>query len=112
MIGEDKRFDETRDDFCRFLAFWVYQMLWVWIVSLPVTFVNGSSQNPAMQASDVAGILMFCVGLLVEAISDQQKFNFKQYSPNKAKWCSTGLWAWSRHPNYFGMLAVIAVRLQ
>jgi len=101
-IGKDDRFDGTREDFCKFLAFWVYQMFWVWTVSLPVTFLNTTAANPGLDARDVAGAAMFVAGLLVEAVADQQKFSFKSTPGNRGKYCDTGSWSWSRHPNYFG----------
>ena len=45
---------------------------------------------------------MWLVGFLIEAISDQQKLQFKKYSTNMGRWCNIGFWKWSRHPNYFG----------
>ena len=45
---------------------------------------------------------MWLVGFLIEAISDQQKLQFKKYSTNTERWCNIGFWKWSRHPNYFG----------
>ncbi|CAM9828673.1 unnamed protein product [Heterosigma akashiwo] len=61
-IGKDDRFDGTREDFCKFLAFWVYQMFWVWTVSLPVTFLNTTAADPGLDARDVAGAAMFVAG--------------------------------------------------
>ena len=75
----DGRFDGTREDFCKFLAFWVFQMFWVWVVSLPVTYVNSTGQNvrSELNATDVAGLLIASMGLVVESLADQTKFNFK-----------------------------------
>lgn len=63
-IGEDKRFDETRNNCLKFLGFWIYQMMWVWCVSLPVTYVNGTFQNPPLTASDYAVCLQLARALL------------------------------------------------
>ena len=41
-IGEDARFDERRDQCCRFSVFWILQGTWVMLISLPVLFVNGA----------------------------------------------------------------------
>lgn len=56
-------------------------MAWVWVVSLPVTFVNSDSNTSGIprgvSAGDVIGTLMAIIGLVVEAVADQQKFSFK-----------------------------------
>ncbi|CAN0194124.1 unnamed protein product, partial [Discosporangium mesarthrocarpum] len=101
-IGKDDRFDETRDNFLKFLGFWIFQMLWVWTVSLPVTFLNSTEVDPGLSAADVAGLVMFVVGLVCETVADQQKFAFK--NANRNAFCDVGLWQVSRHPNYFGEL--------
>ncbi|MCO4794855.1 MAG: DUF1295 domain-containing protein [Bacteriovoracaceae bacterium] len=51
---------------------------------------------------DITGLVLFIAGFLFESIADQQKSNFKQNSKNKNKIMRTGLWKYSRHPNYFG----------
>ncbi|OAE23587.1 hypothetical protein AXG93_4316s1180 [Marchantia polymorpha subsp. ruderalis] len=69
--GEDKRFDDKRNNLCKFALFWVFQAIWVWTVSLPVTIVNSSGRNPGIQAQDIVGWVMFAVGVIVEAVADQ-----------------------------------------
>ena len=79
-IGDDKRFDGMRDRPCQFLVFWVFQMAWVWAVSLPVTFVNSFTNDAiprGVSAADVIGTIMAIVGLIIETIADQEKFDFK-----------------------------------
>jgi len=109
-IGEDKRFDDTRDSFFKFLAFWTFQAIWVFTVSLPVMFLNAPGAaftphplpNGGFTIWDILGGIMFGIGLITETISDQQKFNFRNNPSNRGKWCDVGLWKYSRHPNYFG----------
>ncbi|MBN1168892.1 DUF1295 domain-containing protein, partial [Candidatus Woesebacteria bacterium] len=48
------------------------------------------------------GIMIWILGLIIEAVADQQKFTFKNNPKNKGRWIDTGLWKYSRHPNYFG----------
>lgn len=100
--GEDRRFDKIRTDLKQLAMFWSFQVVWVWTVSLPVTLVNASSGNPRIQFRDIIGWIMWLVGFLIEAISDQQKLQFKKDSRNTGRWCDIGFWKWSRHPNYFG----------
>ncbi|KAL9170254.1 hypothetical protein ABFS82_04G132800 [Erythranthe guttata] len=100
--GEDRRFDEMRDNLAKLAVFWIFQAVWVWTVSLPLTVVNASSRNPSIEAADIIGWIMWAIGLFVEATSDQQKLIFKNAPENRGKWCDVGLWKYSRHPNYFG----------
>ncbi|XP_075660828.1 uncharacterized protein LOC142630689 isoform X1 [Castanea sativa] len=100
--GEDRRFDEMRASLGKLAVFWIFQAVWVWTVSLPVTVVNSSNRNPSLQAEDIIGWIIWSVGFLVEATADQQKLTFKNSPENRGKWCNVGLWQYSRHPNYFG----------
>jgi steroid 5-alpha reductase family enzyme len=83
--GKDDRFDDKRDYFFKFLGFWVFQMVWVWTVSLPVTILNspnvsygpyGGGSNAFGAPTDIIGVVFFAVGFLVEAIADVQKVCF------------------------------------
>eukprot|EP01018_Ginkgo_biloba_P036885 Gb_31395 [translate_table: standard] len=100
--GEDRRFDEIRGDLTKLTVFWSFQVVWVWTVSLPVTIVNASEQNPSVEPRDIIGWIMWLVGFSIEAVADQQKLQFKNDPTNTGRWCNIGLWRWSRHPNYFG----------
>ncbi|CAD6206336.1 unnamed protein product [Miscanthus lutarioriparius] len=100
--GEDRRFDKMRDNLGKLAFFWIFQAVWVWSVSLPVTVVNASDRNPSIEARDIIGWIIWLVGICVEATADQQKLVFKNSPSNRGKWCHVGLWKYSRHPNYFG----------
>lgn len=105
VTGEDKRFDEMRNNFWKFLGFWVFQMIWVFTGSLPIILVNAnqtSFSSSKLAAQDYIGIAMFVIGLLIEFEADRAKFAFKMDKSNKGKWCNISVWAYSRHPNYFG----------
>ncbi|KAL7945122.1 hypothetical protein V8C42DRAFT_324628 [Trichoderma barbatum] len=108
--GKDDRFDEMRQRFLPFLGFWIFQMLWVWIVSLPVTVLNSPAvirypQHQFGTGRDIAGVIMYSVGLGIETVSDAQKYRFRSSHDGKAV-CDGGLFAVSRHPNYFGEILV------
>lgn len=105
--GKDDRFDDKRDKFWSFLGFWVFQMLWVWTVSLPVTILNSPNvlrvRQPSFgRATDIIAIIIFVLAFGLEAISDAQKYRFKQ-GPGKEPGavCDVGFFKYSRHPNYF-----------
>jgi steroid 5-alpha reductase family enzyme len=62
-----------------------------------------SGCRPAgVTATDVAGILLIAVGFAFETIGDRQLERFKAVSANRGKVLDTGLWRYTRHPNYFG----------
>lgn len=94
--GEDRRFDDKRDSFVKLSIFWSLQAVWVWTVSLPVTFINASSSDPSIGAADVIGWLLWGAGFFIESIADVQKTRFKADNANIGKWCDAGLWRWSR----------------
>ena len=101
--GKDNRFDEIRGNFWSFLGFWIFQMVWVFTVSLPVSLTNAAKNDSKLNALDYVGWALWLIGFLIETIADFQKFAYIQdQSPDKAPFLSTGLWSWSRHPNYFG----------
>lgn len=111
--GKDDRFDGKRDQFFKFLGFWVFQMLWVWTVSFPVTILNSPNvlqypQPSFGKATDIIGIIFFVIALSIEAISDVQKYRFKQTAAGQQPGavCNVGLFYWSRHPNYFGEIMI------
>lgn len=99
MWGEDNRFDVMRSKFWSFLGFWVMQILWVFLTCLPVIYFNSLDSPDELNTLATVGISMFLTGLIIEAWADYSKFNHKL---NGKKWCTTGLWKYSRHPNYFG----------
>lgn len=100
--GEDRRLDEMRNNLGKLAVFWIFQAVWVWTVSLPVTVVNASNRDPSVQARDIIGWIMWSIGMSIEATADQQKLIFKNFPVNKGRWCNVGVWRYSRHPNYFG----------
>ncbi|KAG6039122.1 hypothetical protein E4U41_003204 [Claviceps citrina] len=108
--GSDDRFDDKRNRFLPFLGFWLFQMLWVWAVSLPVTVLNSPqvtryAQHDFGTGRDVAGVVLFAVGFAMESVSDVQKYRFRRDN-DKAAVCDGGLFAVSRHPNYFGEILI------
>ncbi len=114
--GTDSRFDGTRDRFFPFLGFWVAQMVWVWTTALPVTVLNSAAVQGAARQSlpafgtvrDIAGVAMFGIGFVSEAVADYQGFAFREQrrkqptAVGQLAYNGKGLYAWSRHPNYFG----------
>ena len=100
--GVDHRFDGIRDNLFRFARFWILQALTVWVVMLPsVVLLSKPLVDPIGWVSFV-GFALWAAGFGVEAASDWQKSVFKSDPANWRSFISTGLWRYSRHPNYFG----------
>jgi len=79
-----------RSHFFRFGAFWLFQLVWVWTVSLPVTILNSPNSswppngggNPSFgSATDAAGVIFWSIGFTLEALADTQKYLFKSRKP-------------------------------
>eukprot|EP00043_Microstomoeca_roanoka_P029578 m.22402 g.22402 ORF g.22402 m.22402 type:complete len:308 (+) comp9293_c0_seq2:179-1102(+) len=100
--GKDDRFDEMREKFFSFLGFWIFQMVWVWTVSLPCVYVNGSGVNPNLNGFDITGIVFWAVGFCLQMWADFVKMEFKAHTKDKAAFCDKGPWSFCRHPNYTG----------
>jgi steroid 5-alpha reductase family enzyme len=103
-IKKDRRFDGIREDPVRFALFWLFQGISVWVILLPaLVFIIYSESTPISMISWI-GALIALAGIIIETITDQQKFDFKNENPGK--WTDVGLWRYSRHPNYFGEMLV------
>jgi len=100
-IGKDKRFDGKREKFLPFLQFWLLQGITVGVVMLPsiLFFSYGTGKIGIVS---IVGVVLWLLGLIIEAIADDQKYKFINDINNKGKWIDIGLWKYSRHPNYFG----------
>lgn len=104
--GEDKRYTAMREK--RGDAFWwqsLFTVFWLqavllWIISAPL---HGAivGANP-LGLWDLAGALLFAVGISFEAVADSQLARFKAHPANEGLVLDNGLWRYSRHPNYFG----------
>jgi steroid 5-alpha reductase family enzyme len=120
--GEDFRYARMRekrgsdDAFARWSLVYVFLLQGViaFVVSLPVQLGQLGPDAP-LGALAFAGAAIFAIGLGFEAVGDAQLTAFKKDPANRGRLMTSGLWAWTRHPNYFGDacvwtgLAVIAL---
>lgn len=107
-IKRDKRFDGVRENFLKFAQFWVLQGLVAWLILIPSIYFTSS--NNTITNLSFFGIFIWVFGFLIETVADYQKFVFMQNNKDKKKWIHSGLWKYSRHPNYFGeMLCWIGI---
>ena len=100
--GEDRRFREIKQSFARFLATWTIQGLWVSFSIAAALAAITSEYRLDLGIFALIGFLVWLLGFGFEVIADRQKSQFKANPANEGKFISTGLWSWSRHPNYFG----------
>jgi steroid 5-alpha reductase family enzyme len=100
--GKDSRFDEIKQKPVRFLMAWTLQGLWVLLTAAAALAVITGGQRVPLGAIGILGIVVWAVGMLIEIVADRQKSAFRADPGNEGKFINTGLWAWSRHPNYFG----------
>lgn len=73
-----------------------------WIVAMPLYYAITSASPVHFTLWDQIGALVFAAGFLFEAIGDEQLRRFKANPANKGRVMNTGLWRYTRHPNYFG----------
>lgn len=99
--GKDSRFDRIKPYAGRFLFTWTLQGLWVVITAgcALAAISSGRAAEPVGLA--ITGLILWLFGFVVEVVADQQKRRFR-HANSAERFIDTGLWAYSRHPNYFG----------
>jgi steroid 5-alpha reductase family enzyme len=106
--GEDYRYTKWRDEYedswwwFSYFKVFLLQSVVAWVVSLPIYFAIVSVGPPSLTLLDYAGALIFVIGLVFEGLGDEQLRRFRADRVNKGKVLDTGLWSYTRHPNYFG----------
>lgn len=105
---EDRRYVEFREkyngkNFDLYFFFKMYLMQYVLniIISFPVVFVNFKA-GVSFNAISAIGLLLWILGFYFESQGDKQLKLFKADPKNRGKIMMEGLWAYTRHPNYFG----------
>lgn len=104
--GKDDRFDEIKPSFLRFLNVWTIQGLWVTFTAAAALAAITASARKELDVFAVVGFLVWAFGFAFEVIADAQKSRFNADPANKGKFIQTGLWARTRHPNYFGEIVL------
>jgi len=103
---EDSRYLEWRKKWKNFylrsfLQVFMLQGIFLFLISLPVMFINHSVAN-GFGILDLVGLLVWGLGFYFESIGDRQLKAFIANPANRGKLMDKGLWRYSRHPNYFG----------
>lgn len=104
--GKDGRFDEIKQNSLRFLMAWTIQGLWVLLTVAAALAIITSTEREPLGLLGIIGIAVWVAGFATEVVADQQKSAFKADPANEGRFITTGLWAWSRHPNYFGEITL------
>jgi len=82
------------------------QGLWITLTAGAALAAITSVNRLEIDVLAVAGVLLWVIGLSIETVADSQKSRFRADSANAGRFIRTGLWAWSRHPNYFGEIVL------
>ena len=104
--GEDKRFRSIKPSASQFFMTWTLQGLWVSLCSMCALTAISSNTGIVTNAFFYIGLALFILGFAIEVMADMEKSAFKANQENKDKFITTGLWARSRHPNYFGEIVL------
>jgi len=105
---EDRRYVEMRLKwgprfplFKAFINVYMVQFIMMFVISLSITFIN-RSMHSTLLGIDLIGIFIWLIGYFFEVVGDSQLANHLRKPENKGKLMTTGLWKYTRHPNYFG----------
>lgn len=104
--GSDGRFDAIKVDPLRFLMSWTLQGLWVLLTAGAALAAMTTEADAELGPLTAAGLVVWTVGFAIEATADAQKRAFRRDPANRGRFIRSGLWAWSRHPNYFGEITL------
>ena len=106
--GEDKRFRAIKPSATQFFMTWTLQGLWVSLCSMCALTAISSESGVVVNAFYYLGVGLFIYGFYTEVKADNEKSKFRSVPENRDKFITTGLWAKSRHPNYFGEIVLWA----
>ena len=103
---KDGRFDSIKTSFSQFFMTWTLQGMWVFICSSAALIAIANPAGVPINIVFMIGLALFILGFVVEIIADNQKSAFRSIPENKDVFINEGLWARSRHPNYFGEITL------
>jgi len=107
---EDRRYQEIRRNNephfglkSLYIVFGLQGFL-AWVISIPLLFTLYPVTN--FHWLDAVAVLLWLVGFIFESLADWQLFRFRRDDANQGKVLDSGLWRYSRHPNYFGEFCI------
>ena len=104
--GKDNRFTIMKTQFHWYIMTWTIGGLWVFLTMAAGLAAITSNVNVPLGAMAYLGLALWIFGFSIEVIADRQKRNFKKRQDKDKEFITSGLWAWSRHPNYFGEITL------
>ena len=104
--GKDVRFEQAKRHFLWFLQYWMGQALWVSLTACAAIIAILSPEDDTLPVLAMVGMALWLSGFTIESIADYQKRAFRKENNPSEVFIHTGLWARSRHPNYFGEITL------
>lgn len=110
--GEDRRYRAMREHhgprfwWVSLLTIFLLQGVILWIVSMPIQVAMVTAATKPLGWLDLAGAILWSIGLFFEAVGDFQMSRFQSNPQNAGRVMDRGLWRLTRHPNYFGDFCV------
>ncbi|MBL6904524.1 MAG: DUF1295 domain-containing protein [Pseudomonadales bacterium] len=104
--GKDRRFDEIKTKFFRYMFTWTLGGAWVFITMAAGLAAITAVNQVALDVFFYVGVALWILGFGIEVIADRQKSLYRRNPDNKDKFITEGLWSVSRHPNYFGEIVL------
>lgn len=101
---KDIRLQEYLETPSKLFVLWNMQAIWIILSSLPIIIILTSESAYSFGLIEWGGFLVWFIGFLIEIVADNQKRNFKINNPSG--FINSGLWAYSRHPNYLGEILI------
>jgi steroid 5-alpha reductase family enzyme len=105
---EDFRYQKWREEapqrwwWFSFFKVFLLQGLLLWIISVPLLAAQISPTPASLGILEVLAVILWLIGFYFEAMGDLQLALFKRNPANKGKVLDSGVWRYTRHPNYFG----------
>lgn len=103
--GSDSRFDKIKPSRVLFFRTWSLQGLWVTVTAGAALAAMGGNRVASLGLLDAVGVALFMAGFVLETMADTQKRRFRA-EHGSGHFITTGVWAWSRHPNYVGEITL------
>lgn len=104
--GGDRRFDTLKFRPVAFLSTWTLQALWVSVTAAAALAAITAPGDGGFGVWGVLGVVVWLGGFSLEVVADAQKRTFRRNPDNAGQFITSGVWAWSRHPNYAGEIVL------